>query len=377
MTSNFGSDVLDSSDDHRYMARALELARRGIALTDPNPSVGCVLVGGGKIIGEGTTARAGGPHAEIAALQQSGASAAGATAYVTLEPCAHHGRTGPCTDALIAAGVKRLVCAALDPNPLVNGRGVAQLEAAGIRVERGLLEKSAAAINPGYVSRMLRGRPWVRMKIASSLDGKTALANGKSQWITGEPARADVHLWRARSSAILTGIGTLLADDPSLTARPITGFDFAPPASVVIDASLRTPPHAKVLSSPGGVFIFHSGGAVDAERALVESGAHIEALPDGAKVDLEAALRRLAELEINTVWVESGPTLSGALVEAQLVDELIVYMAPDLLGGSARSMLNIAVLDDLRQKRSLVIGDVRRIGRDLRITAMPDALDKS
>lgn len=368
--STFASTV----DDHRWMAHALVLARRGLGLTDPNPTVGCVIVRDGHSVGEGTTARAGGPHAEITALAAAGGDAAGATAYVSLEPCCHHGRTGPCTDALIEAGIGRVVAAMLDPDPRVGGNGMAALAAAGIEVAHGLLEDSARTVNPGYFSRMVRGRPWVRVKIAASLDGRTALANGSSQWITGEPARADVHRWRARSSAILTGIGTVLADDPALTARPAEDIAFMPPVKVVADSALRVPPAARLFASGDDVILFCTDSSARAARALERPNVRIEAMGGTGRVDPGRMLESLSGFEINTVWVEAGATLSGALLAAGLADELIVYMAPDLLGSSARGMAEFGPLATLSEKVSLEISDVRRLGRDLRIMARPSTL---
>ncbi len=359
-----------SEADLAHMARAIRLARRGIGLTDPNPSVGCVIVGNGRIVGEGTTARAGGPHAEISALAAAGPLATGATAYVTLEPCSHQGRTGPCTRALIDAGVARVVTAGRDPNPLVSGAGFAALEAAGVAVETGCLEAPAQAVNPGYWSRFGRGRPWVRLKLAASLDGRTALASGESQWITGPEARADVHRWRARSSAILTGIGTVLADDPALTARPENGLDFAPPARIVADSGLRTPPAARLFDAPGDVLLFASRDAAHSAE-FARAGVRLELTDGGPRVDLAAMLRRLGALEFNTVWTEAGAGLAGALLEAELVDELIIYVAPDLLGSEARGMASFGPLGSLADRIGFEFDDVRRIGRDLRITALP------
>lgn len=365
------------SADHRFMARALTLARRGLATTDPNPTVGCVLVREGRIVGEGFTAPAGGPHAEIRALAEAGGAAAGSTAYVSLEPCGHEGRTGPCTSALAAAGVERVVCATLDPNPLVDGDGIRALRAAGIDVETGVLEATAIEINRGFFARHTRGRPWVTLKIAASLDGRTALADGTSQWITGEPAREDVHRFRAHSSAVMTGVGTVLADDPALTARLDEAIEVRQPVRVIVDSGLTTPPTAKTLRVPGDVYIF-SGHAEGAARdALIAAGAHLETVPAEPRCSLTAVLERLAGLEINTVWVEAGPALSGTLVRERLVDEFVVYLAPDFLGDTARGMLALPALADLDERCRLAIIDVRRIGRDLRIVARPDTVARA
>lgn len=360
--------------DHEHMSRALRLARRGLGTTDPNPTVGCVIVAGERIVAEGWTAPAGGPHAERVALEVAGGAAAGATAYVSLEPCSHEGRTGPCADALIAARVARVVCPGTDPNPLVSGRGIAQLRAAGIEVETGPLAAEAEALNIGFFARMRRARPWVRSKIAASLDGRTALRDGQSQWITGAAARRDVHRWRARSSAVMTGIGTLLADDPALTAR----WDEAPaelvqPVRIIVDSKLRTPPTAKTLGLEGSVLIFASQDAGPGDR-LLATGATIERVAASPRCDLGALLKRLAELQINEVWVEAGATLNGALLEQGLVDELVCYFAPQLLGDSARGMFCWSALTRLEDRIELEIADLRSVGRDLRIVARPSTV---
>ncbi len=352
------------------MARAVRLARRGQCSADPNPLVGCVLVKAGKIVGEGWHERAGGPHAERMALTLAGDNAAGATAFVTLEPCSHTGRTGPCAQALIAARVARVVCAGPDPNPLVRGAGIRGLRDAGVTVTTGVLEASAAALNPGYLARMTRGRPLVRSKLAASLDGRTALANGVSQWITSEAARQDVHRWRARSSAILTGIGTVLADDPGLDARPREAErTILQPTRVVLDSRLRTPPQAKLLGLPGDVIIFAARQAPRAAEALRQSGARVEWAPGDGRCDLSRVMTRLGEMEFNEVWVEAGARLNGALLDAGLIDELVLYVAPDVLGADARGMFAIDPLVSLERRVALKYEDIRRVGRDLRITA--------
>jgi diaminohydroxyphosphoribosylaminopyrimidine deaminase/5-amino-6-(5-phosphoribosylamino)uracil reductase len=357
------------------MERALRLAQRALYATAPNPAVGCVLVKSGEVVGEGWTARVGGPHAERVALAAAGARARGATAYVTLEPCSHHGRPGPCTEALIEAGVARVVCATVDPNPLVAGAGIKRLESAGVSVEVGLLREPAEEQNRGHISRMTRKRPWVRLKIAASLDGRTALANGVSHWVTGPAARQDVHHWRARSSAVLTGIGTLLADDPALTARPEDeSAELVQPVRVILDSRLRTPPSAKTLSLPGEVVIFGADADGAAAARLARAGARIERVPATPHCDLHAVLARLAELEHNDVFVEAGPTLSGAFLEAQLIDELIFYLAPHVLGDRARGMFATRELTALEQRYALAIRDVRSIGADLRIVARPSTV---
>lgn len=356
--------------DQTYMARAVQLARKGLYTADPNPRVGCVLAKAGEIIGEGWHALAGGAHAERMALEQAGESSRGASAFVTLEPCSHTGRTGPCADALINAGVARVVCAGLDPNPVVSGAGVRRLEDAGVAVEVGTLEKSAAALNPGYLSRMTRGRALVLSKLAVSLDGRTGLATGESQWITGAAARADVHRWRARSSAILTGVGTVLADDPSLNARLAdTSRAVTQPARVVIDAQLQTPPGAKLVSLPGDVIIFTTRGRAEQAQPLKDQGVTVEVVSGEKHCDLTQVMKRLAELEYNELWVEAGPILNGALLEAGLIDKLVVYVAPHLLGADARGMFSIEPLMSLERRVQVGYEDIRRVGDDLRIIA--------
>ncbi len=359
-----------ASLDQAHMARALQLAGRGLYTTDPNPRVGCVLTKAGTVIGEGWHELAGGPHAERMALDRGGAESRGASAFVTLEPCSHIGRTGPCVDALIEAGVERVVCAGLDPDPRVSGAGVQRLEEAGVTVEVGMQERSAAALNPGYISRMTRGRPLVRSKLAVSLDGGTALAAGESQWITGQAARADVHHWRARSSGVVTGIGTVLADDPSLNAR-LTDPDrvITQPARVVIDARLQTPPGAKLVSLPGDVVVFTTTAAGPNAQALRDQGVVVEEVAGEEHCDLAQVMQRLAELEFNELWVESGAGLNGALLEAGLLDELVIYVAPHLLGADARGMFSIEPLASLEQRVWVAYEDVRRFGDDLRIIA--------
>jgi diaminohydroxyphosphoribosylaminopyrimidine deaminase/5-amino-6-(5-phosphoribosylamino)uracil reductase len=333
-----------------------------------------VLAKNGRVIASGWTAPAGGPHAERVALAAAGAEARGATAYVTLEPCCHHGRTGPCTKALIEAGVARVVFAGHDPNPRVNGGGARELAAAGIDVVGGVLEQEAEPLNRGFFARMSRGRPWVRCKIAASLDGRTALANGQSHWITGPEARAEVHRWRARSGAVLTGSGTMLHDDPSLDARRAeAGIDrrlgIEQPLRVIVDSRLRTPPSARTLALPGEVVIFTTRIGDEAQAHLERAGAKIERVSGVEHCDLGQVLSRLAELEVNDVWVEAGARLNGALLRAGLIDELILYVAPCLLGDSARGMFAVPALSVLADGWPLAIEDVAMIGRDVRITA--------
>lgn len=364
------------------MARAVALAERGLETTDPNPRVGCVIAREERIVGEGWHERAGEPHAEIHALRAAGADATGATAYVTLEPCSHHGRTPPCVAALIAAKVARVVFAVGDPNPRVNGRGADILRGAGIEVVSGLLEREAAELNPGFLKRMRTGRPWVRVKLAMSLDGRTALASGASQWITGEAARRDVQLWRARSSAILTGIGTILADDPRLTVRlpePSSG-PRRDPLRVILDPRLRTPADARVFAAAGEVLILAGEPDVgrdpdfDRRRERLAGRAQVQTLAAdaGARPRLTEVLELLGRREVNEVWVEAGPTLGGAWLEQSLADELLLYVAPKLLGPQARPLLDMREIGELSQAPGFTFRDVTRIGEDLRLRLRPN-----
>jgi diaminohydroxyphosphoribosylaminopyrimidine deaminase/5-amino-6-(5-phosphoribosylamino)uracil reductase len=373
------------------MARAVQLARKGCYWSAPNPHVGCVLVRDGVIIGEGFTRPAGGNHAEIEALQDAG-GAQGATAYVTLEPCSHHGRTGPCADALVAAGVRRVVVATQDPNPQVAGAGLARLLAAGVAVESGLLASGALALNPGFIARMTRGRGRVRAKLAMSLDGRTAMASGESQWITGPGARRDVQRLRARSCAIVTGIGTVLADDCALTVRPAElglGAEDTERASqrqplrVVLDSWLRTPAAARVVSGTATTVLFHgrdargdSGTGIPAwlaartgqAAAATSSAVELMALPRTEQgLDLQAMLAALSQRQCNEILVESGPRLAGALLRQGLLDELIVYMAPTLLGDTAQPLLHLP-LERMSEQVRLQVRDMRRVGEDWRLT---------
>lgn len=356
-----------TTDDRRHMARALQLAARGLNTTQPNPRVGCVIAAGADVIAEGWHAHAGGPHAEAEALARAGEAARGATAYVTLEPCCHTGRTPPCTAALIAAGIGRVVYGATDPNPQVNGGGAKALSAAGIEVEGGLLAAEAERLNAGFSLRMRRGWPLVRTKIAASLDGRTALAGGQSQWLTGEAARNDVQRWRAQSAAIMTGVGTVLADDPLLNVRQ----GGRQPLRVILDSRYRTPPDARILAGPGEALVI--GAGADVRRTALEAGgARVEtAALDAGRVDVTAALRRLGALEINEVWVEAGPTLNGALLAGGLIDELVVYMTGGVLGGDARGMFDIEPLASLAERPCFRLQTVRRIGDDLRLIYTP------
>lgn len=360
-------------DDRRHMVRALELAARGLNTTHPNPRVGCVIAAGPAVIAEGWHVRAGGLHAEADALANAGNAARGATAYVTLEPCCHSGRTPPCTAALIAAGIRRVVYGAADPNPRVSGGGDQALRAAGIEVNGGLLAAQSERLNAGFMLRMRRGWPLVRTKIAASLDGRTALADGRSQWLTGEAAREDVQRWRARSAAIVTGVGTVLADDPALNVREAGAALPVQPLRVILDSRFRTPAAARVLARPGDVLLL--GAGADGKKAtLMSQGALVETVPlDAGRVDLSAMLRRLGELEINEVWVEAGPTLNGALLGAGLVDELVVYLGASVLGASARGMFDIPPLASLAVRPEFRLQSVRHLGDDLRLIYTPKA----
>jgi diaminohydroxyphosphoribosylaminopyrimidine deaminase/5-amino-6-(5-phosphoribosylamino)uracil reductase len=361
------------------MARALKLARRGLYTTDPNPRVGCVMVKDGAVVGEGFHARAGEPHAEINAIESAGKAAREATAYVTLEPCCHSGRTGPCTERLIAAGVRSVVVAMRDPNPEVSGKGLAALASAGIEVREGVMEAEAAKINIGFISRMTRARPYLRLKLAASLDGRTALASGQSRWITGPEARRDVQRLRARSSAILTGVDTVLADDPRLDVREnffpqatYVGTEIRQPLRVVVDSRLRTPPGAKILPAPGSVLIATLDSSSSAADTLRSAGAEVVAVPAcGERLELSRLLAYLADREINELHAECGATLAGALLKAGLVDELVLYLAPALLGTTARPLAVLKDLTDMGQRLELELKDLRAVGDDLRLTAWP------
>jgi len=358
-----------SAVDHGMMARALQLAEHGLWTTSPNPRVGCVLVRDGKVVGEGWHEKAGEPHAEVHALRVAGELARGATAYVTLEPCSHHGRTPPCAEALVAAGVSRIVAAMSDPNPLVAGQGLAMLRAAGIETASGLLESEARELNIGFVSRMTRGRPWLRLKAAASLDGKTALNNGVSQWITGPDARQDGHRWRARACAILTGIGTVRDDDPQLNVRAVETA--RQPLRIVVDSKLETPLTARILQ---GSQVLIAAAVDDEKRAnlLRSAGAEVLVLPNAAgKVELKDLLEELARRGINEVHAEAGFKLNGSLMREGLVDELLLYLAPCLIGHAASGLFNLPELTTLDGKRCLQIRDLRQIGEDIRLIARP------
>lgn len=379
-------------DDYRWMSRALQLAERGRYTTKPNPCVGCVIVGDdGALLGEGWHQQAGHAHAEVNAIVAAGDSAHGATAYVTLEPCSHQGRTGPCTQALLDAGIRRVVCAMQDPNPLVSGQGLQGLAQAGVQVDGPIPEWEIAAreLNIGFVTRMERQRPWVRAKIATSLDGRTAMANGESQWITGEAARRDVQKWRARSSAIVTGIESILRDNSRLTLREDElGFTDSAyvqtyaqtvvsfvPMRVVLDTQLRIPMDAAILAPAAPTMIMCAEPALDAQREKVAAmkglgeHIHIETLPlsDG-QLSLRHLLVRLTELECNELMVEAGATLLGSFLQQELLNELVIYQAPIFLGSDAKPMLHLP-LTSMAEKKHLTVIDQRKIGQDQRIIA--------
>jgi diaminohydroxyphosphoribosylaminopyrimidine deaminase/5-amino-6-(5-phosphoribosylamino)uracil reductase len=355
-----------TSADHGHMSRALELARLGLATTTPNPRVGCVIVKDGAVVGEGWHRRAGEPHAEVVALGEAGGRARGATVYVTLEPCSHFGRTPPCVEALVEARVARVIAAMEDPNPSVNGRGLARLRDAGVDVRCGLLQHEATELNIGFVSRMVRGRPWFRLKVAASLDGLTALPDGTSRWITSEAARRDGHLWRARACAILTGIGTVRDDDPQLSVRMVETS--RQPTKVVVDSRLEVDLDAQVLKG-APAWIACAVENADKERELRDRGCEVIRLPSPhGKVDLAALAAELGARGLNEVHVEAGHKLNGSLVRAGVVDELLAYVAPTLLG-SGLPMFGMDAPEDLDRRRQLRFTDVERLGDDLRLMA--------
>ena len=370
--------------DHSYwMAQAIQWGKKGLYSTDPNPRVGCVLVKDGQIVGEGWHRKAGEPHAEIEALNAAGSNAQDATAYVTLEPCSHHGRTPPCCDALIKAGVTKVVAAMEDPNPLVSGRGFARIKEAGIEVVSGILRADAEALNPGYVKRQKTDLPWVRLKLATSLDGRTAMANGESQWITESAARQDVQKWRARSSAIVTGIGSLLKDDSRLNVRrgdlaiEANGESFSrQPLRVVLDSKLQTPVDAAILQQAGDTIIVGSQDKIcnqidrDKQTQLQETGAEVILVAErDQQLDLEAILSMLAQRSCNEVLFECGATLAGSVLQGGWADELLIYMAPTLLGNNAQPLMKLPGLDHIQQQIRLNIQQLRMVGKDIRIIA--------
>jgi diaminohydroxyphosphoribosylaminopyrimidine deaminase/5-amino-6-(5-phosphoribosylamino)uracil reductase len=358
-----------------YMARAIQLAERGLYTTDPNPRVGCVIVNSGEIVGEGWHQWAGEGHAEVNALFDAGEKADGADCYVTLEPCSHYGRTAPCVDAVIKAGIKRVFIGMVDPNPIVSGSGIERLREAGIEVHVPILSEQAESLNPGFNQRMRHGRPFVRAKIAMSLDGRTAMASGQSKWITGKDARTDVQKWRARSSAVLTGIGTVLADDPLLNLRPEQfNIDWYPedravrqPRPIVVDSQLRIPKESKIFQREG--LIIATAVAQTIENDRVDT-LHLPEV-DGM-IDLNALMSVLAKREINEILVEAGGLLNGALLKANLIDELIIYMAPKLMGDAAKGVFHLPWMQTMADNIDLHIKDIRAVGRDWRITAIPE-----
>ncbi len=369
---NFMINIAMENNTHQhYMARALQLAERGLFTTAPNPNVGCVIVRDGDVVGEGWHRRAGESHAEVYALADAGEQARGATCYVTLEPCSHTGRTPPCADALIAAGVAQVFVAMQDPNPKVAGAGIQRLREAGISVEVGLMASEAELLNVGFCKRMRTGRPFVRSKLAMSLDGRTAMASGESQWITGVAARQDVQKLRARSDAIITGIGTVLADDPALTVRPEgdwypEGEAVRQPLRVVVDSAQRTPKTARLFETDSPVLLASSFMSSDYPKATVMALAD-----ESGQVDLDKLLDELAWQDINEVFIEAGAELNGALLAAGLIDEMVIYMAPKLMGDGARGLFHLPALTTMAQNIDLEIQDIRVVGKDWRITARP------
>ncbi|MEX2494813.1 MAG: bifunctional diaminohydroxyphosphoribosylaminopyrimidine deaminase/5-amino-6-(5-phosphoribosylamino)uracil reductase RibD [Woeseia sp.] len=359
-----------SPADCRYMARALQLARRGMTTAHPNPRVGCVLVQGDRIVGEGWHRYAGEAHAEVNALAAAGTRAVGATAYVTLEPCSHTGRTGPCTEALIRGRIAEVIFALEDPSPEASGRARELLEEAGVRVSSGLMETAAGKLNEGFIMRLRRQRPFVRVKVAASLDGATAMRNGESRWITGDAARRDVQRLRATCGAIMTGIGTVVADDPLLTVRQPEMRN--QPLRAVIDSRLRTPANAKLLEQPGETVLFCIADGGERQKALESAGAMVRRVAAAqGRVDLPAVLEELARLQVNDLLVEAGPVLAGALLAGNLVDELVIYQAPHTMGGETLRMFDTPEWTRLIHRRRLHITDTRRVGKDLRILARP------
>ncbi|MGE5162197.1 MAG: bifunctional diaminohydroxyphosphoribosylaminopyrimidine deaminase/5-amino-6-(5-phosphoribosylamino)uracil reductase RibD [Betaproteobacteria bacterium] len=359
-----------SESDHTFMLRALELAQRAAYHATPNPRVGCVIVRDGRILGEGFTQPPGSNHAEIEALldaRRNGHDVRGSTVFVTLEPCSHFGRTPPCATTLAEAHVARVIAAVEDPNPLVRGKGLDMLRANGVDVRCGLLEQEAADVNVGFFARMTRGRPWVRVKIAASLDGKTALDNGVSQWITSDDARHDGHAWRARACAVLTGIGTVRADNPQMNVR----FVDTPrqPLRVLVDSRLEVDPGARLFEGEGKVLVACAVDDAGRAQRLADRGAEVVCLPDArGKVDLPLLMKRLAERGVNEVHVEAGFKLNGSLVGAGVVDELLVYLAPMLIG-EAQGMVHLPALSDLAKAQRLVFREVTQVGEDVRILA--------
>lgn len=366
------SDLSDI-DDFRLMARAIQLAKKGLYSTHPNPRVGCVIARNNEIVGEGWHQKSGQAHAEINALNDAAGQAKNSVAYVTLEPCCHFGKTPPCADALINAGVSRVVVAMQDPNPLVAGKGIARLRDAGIEVIDGVLDQEAKLLNPGFIKRMSTGLPYVRCKLAMGLDGRTAMASGESKWITGDQARRDVHCLRAQSSVVMTGIGTVLADDPFMTVRIEKDYfilnEVPEPLRVILDSSLRTPIDAKIFNQPGKVIIFTSTENNDYFDSFDVKKVSFCVLPeiDGG-LDLQAVLIHLAKLEVNEILLEAGATLCGSMLKMGLLDEIVIYMAPHVMGANARGLFNLPAIDKMSDRIKLKYQDVRQVGDDLKIT---------
>lgn len=373
---------LFSKIDHKMMARAIQLAKRGEYTTAPNPNVGCVISDDqGVILGEGWHKKAGTPHAEVHALQQAGIHAKGATAYVTLEPCSHHGRTPPCADALIASGVTRVVAAMVDPNPLVSGNGLLKLQHAGIKTEQGLLQASAEKLNRGFIKRMRTGQPWVTVKLAASLDGKTALANGLSQWITGPLARQDVQRHRARSCAILSGSGTVMADNPMLNVRyselnladdELAQTDLRQPLRVLLDGRNQLPPSLTCLQAvknnqAGNVLLVNGKPS---EHVFEPHVSQWQAPFNGNKLDLNKVMSKLGDMQLNHIWVEAGAKLAGALLQNNLIDELILYQAPKLIGGAGQNLFDNMAIEEMDKVINLTWTDIRQVGNDVKMTAL-------
>jgi len=354
-----------TSNDHYFMGRAMALARKGLYSTHPNPRIGCVVVRDGSVVGEGWHAEAGQPHAEVLALREAGEAARGASVYVNLEPCCHQGRTPPCTGFLIDAGVKRVIAALEDPNPQVAGGGIETLRGAGIDVDVGVMRGESERLNRGFLHRIRLGRPWVTIKIAASMDGRTAMRSGESRWITGESARRDVHHWRARSSAVMTGSGTIRADDPELTVRHVDSG--RQPLRVVVDSRFSTPAGSRVLQQPGNTLVATANDEYEFTDKFA-AGVEVVYLPgsDG-KVDLAGLMEDLAKREVNELLVEAGPTLAGAMLKAGLADEVLLYLAPRFLGNEARGMFDLPGVEHLSECTGLDTLDVRQFGPDLRV----------
>ena len=373
--SGAGLDVIDDQEiiagcDESYMARALNLARKGLYTTHPNPAVGCVIVKDEKIIGQGWHKFAGQDHAEVIALRQAGKFAQESTLYVTLEPCSHQGKTPPCVKAIIKAGVRRVVIAMEDPNPLVNRSGISELQRAEIDVVLGVGQDAARRINRGFLKRITTGQPWVTLKIATSLDGKIAMADGESQWITDQPARTDGQKLRAESAAILTGVGTVLRDDPGMNAR-MEGVQ-RQPARIILDTNLSTPRDARILSNPGDVLIITSNNEENLQEYFSQKNVEVhQAATTAGRIDLQQMMLELGRRQLNSILLEAGPQLSGSMLAQGLVDEIVVYMSPDLLGADAKDMFNLPAINELSDKLKFKYRDVTMIGRDIRLTLTP------